>query len=110
MTSFSGGRASASPAAVAKWVLANYPVHETKYKSSVAAALKGLVAAGKLVKVKNSYKFTAKEQRLREAKVLKRSKFQYGLAVEYDPDEVYLEVKTCVSVNSALFMKRRKTN
>lgn len=47
-------------------------------------------------------------ERLREAKVLKRSKFQYGLAVEYDPDEVYLEVKTCVSVNSALFMKRRK--
>ena len=48
-------------------------------------------------------------ERLREAKVLKRSKFQYGLAVEYDPDEVYLEVKTCVSVNSALFMKRRAT-
>ena len=61
-------KGGASPAAVAKWVLANYPVHETKYKSSVAAALKGLVAAGKLVKVKNSYKFTAKEQRLREAK------------------------------------------
>ena len=63
-----GDKSGSSPAAIAKWIIARYPVHPTKYKTSVTAALKAAVAAGKLLKVKNSYRFTAKEQRLRDAK------------------------------------------
>ncbi|KAH8049422.1 hypothetical protein JL722_11953 [Aureococcus anophagefferens] len=80
----------------------------TLYASAVAFQL-GCSVHGDLYLERNNGKYASTgPERLREAKVLKRSKFQYGLAVEYDPDEVYLEVKTCVSVNSALFMKRRK--
>lgn len=58
-------RSGSSAVAISKWIKERYPVHETKYKSSASAALKACVKAGKLVKVKASFKLSAKEAKAR---------------------------------------------
>ncbi|KAJ8605331.1 hypothetical protein CTAYLR_002378 [Chrysophaeum taylorii] len=66
-------RSGSSAVAISKWIKARYPVHATKYKQSVSAALKSAVAAGKLVKVKASFKLSAKEARARQGKPKKKA-------------------------------------
>lgn len=73
-------RSGSSAIAISKWIRDRYPVHETKYKSLVSAALKAATGSGKLVKVKASFKLSAKELRRRQnvAQKEKRQKRDEG--------------------------------
>ena len=57
-------KTGSSVPAICKYIVANYPaVPEKTYKKSVAAALKKMATAGKLIKVKASFKLSEAEKK-----------------------------------------------
>lgn len=65
-------KTGSSAVAVGKWIKDRFAVNESKYKQSVAQALKALVAQDRLVKIKASFKLSVDELRSRTGQPLQQ--------------------------------------